>query len=65
MTPELHEMAKSLRISALQLRAHDRAAFTERRDTLMRRIDEAARSADMSVNVWAMRCFEACLSRKE
>ncbi len=42
-------MAKSLRVSALQLMAHDRGAFPARRETLLRRVDEAAKGCDLLV----------------
>ncbi len=42
-------MAKTLRISALQLAAHDRADYAARRDPLLRLVDEAARESDLLV----------------
>jgi predicted HicB family RNase H-like nuclease len=33
--------------------------------SLKQRVDEAAKNAGLSVNVWAMRCLEGCLSQRK
>jgi predicted HicB family RNase H-like nuclease len=33
-------------------------------DEAMRRIDQAAKDATVSVNTWALRCFEECLKSR-
>jgi predicted amidohydrolase len=42
-------MRRSLRATALQLRAHDRAAFRDVRDAILERVEYAARGADLVV----------------